>query len=69
MSIITRTDDPHADFDRWDAGQEKWLARLPRCSECGEPIQDDFFYLINDEPVCEECLNREYLKFRDDYID
>lgn len=64
---ITRTDDPHADFYRHDAAQEKWLARLPKCVECGEPIQDEYFYLINDEPVCEECLIREYRKERDYY--
>lgn len=63
-----RTDDPHADFDRHDAAQERWLSRLPRCVECGEPIQEEEFFLINDEPVCEECLNRNYRKRTEDYI-
>ena len=54
------TDDPLADFRRHDAQQEAKLERLPRCSECGEPIQDDYAYCINDEWICERCLDANY---------
>ena len=52
--------DPHADFLEHDADQERWLSTLPRCSECGEPIQDEYAYLFHDEWIHEECMEREY---------
>lgn len=51
------TDDPLADFDRWDAEQTAALERLPRCCECYEPIQDEVAYYINGEWVCEACMD------------
>lgn len=51
-----RTDDPIADFNRWDADQTEWLERLPVCSECGEHIQQEDAVCINGEWYCDECL-------------
>lgn len=62
------TDDPIADFNRHDAEQQRWLDSRPKCAECGEPIQDDHYFDINDEPVCEECLNFNYRKHTEDFI-
>lgn len=63
-----RTDDPVADFLRHDREQQAHLARLPKCCECGQPIQDEEAFIINGEWVCEECLMELY-KFRvDDFI-
>ena len=62
-----RTDDPIADFDRWDAEQAAYEARLPHCDYCGEPCYETY-YEINGEIICEECIE----KFRHDvdtYID
>lgn len=67
--VFFRTDDPVADFDRYDAEQVAELEKLPVCSQCNEPIQDDFFYEINDEVVCEECLNQNFRKNVEDYIE
>lgn len=50
------TDDPERDFAEWDAEREDWLKRLPRCSECDEYIQSDICYRINDELICEDCI-------------
>ena len=61
------TDDPIADFMAYDAEREAELERLPVCSCCEEPIQDDFFYEINDEAICEVCLNAYFKKRVDDY--
>lgn len=66
--MFCRTDDPFADFDRWDAEQQARLDKLPICAECGEPIQTDEYYEINDEPVCPECLKDNHRKWVDDYI-
>ena len=65
----TRTDDPVADAASWDRYQQAQLKRLPICAYCGEPIQDDKCYLINDELVCPECLVREHEKRTDDYVE
>ena len=63
------TDDPIADWDRHCAQEERELARLPRCSECDKPIQEDYAYCINDELICEECLNRNFRKEVEDYVE
>lgn len=41
------SDDPIADYDRYDAEQNKRLAKLPVCADCDYPIQDEFAYYIN----------------------
>lgn len=61
------TDDPIADFERHDAEQEAKLERLPECSECGHPIQDDYAYYINGEWICERCMKENYRRAVDDY--
>lgn len=56
-------------FAEHDAKQAQALAKLQVCAYCGEPIQDDFYYEINDEPICEECLKAHYRKSTDDFIE
>lgn len=63
------TDDPIADYDRWECEQQAKLDKLPHCDDCGQAIQDDHFYLINDMNICPECLNMNYLKWTCDFID
>lgn len=62
------SDDPLADFHKYDAQKEKQLDKLPRCSECDNPIQDDVYFLINDMPICSDCLNDNYKKRVDDFV-
>lgn len=50
------TDDPVADFDRYDAEQQRSLDKLPKCMECHEPIQQDDALYINDGYICDDCL-------------
>jgi formylmethanofuran dehydrogenase subunit E len=66
---IFGTDDPIADFERYDAEQQKKLSRLPRCCCCGEPIQDDFYFDLGDEIYCEECLKEQFRKSTEDWGD
>lgn len=66
---IYRSDDPAADFNRHDADQEAWIARRPVCCYCGEHIQHDHFFLINDEMICPDCLERHFRKDADDFCD
>lgn len=61
--------DPHADFDRWDTEQASYESKLPRCGECDEPIHTDYCYLINDVPICPDCLENSYRKCTEDLIE
>lgn len=61
------TDNPIADAERYTAKQEEALERLPKCSYCNNPIQDEYCYEINDELICEECLDLFYRKQVEDY--
>lgn len=63
------TDDPLLDFDRWDRTQSKRLKQLPVCADCGDAVQDDHYYLINDVVICPACMESGYRKDVDDYID
>lgn len=51
------SNDPLADFDKWDAEQNKQFANLPVCADCDNPIQDDSAYYINGEWICEDCMD------------
>lgn len=62
------TDDPVRDADRWVDAQEKELEKLPKCSECDEPIQEDCCYEFNDELICETCLRDYHRVDTDKYI-
>lgn len=69
MTEMFVTDDPHKDFDRWDAEQTAALEKMPVCSYCGEHIQDDYLYEINDEVICESCLEQNFRKNVEDYTE
>lgn len=54
--MLRITADPTADADRWDKEQSEWLNNLPVCVNCTQPIQDDYFFYINGNAYCEECV-------------
>ena len=62
------TDDPAADWDRHCAEQEAAVAKYPVCADCHEHITDEHLYEINDNLICQDCLDRYYKKWTDDYI-
>ena len=62
------SDNPALDFDRHDAAQQAELAKLPKCEYCGKTIQDDYYYEICDEVICEECLDNHFKKRTEDFI-
>ena len=61
------SDDPVRDYERYCAKQDRELDHLPTCYECGEKIQTDECYDINDELICPECLKNNHRKWVDDY--
>jgi formylmethanofuran dehydrogenase subunit E len=45
-------------YDRWkqhDAEQQAKLDKLPKCFECGEPIQDEYGYEFDKGFMCADC--------------
>ena len=69
MREMFYTDDPVKDYDRYDEEQTTQLQKLPVCSYCDEPIQDDYLYEFNDELICESCINEIFRKPVDDYVE
>jgi ribosomal protein L34E len=63
------SDDPIADYNRYEADQEERLDKLPKCDICGEPIQDDYLYDIYGDIFCEDCLKDKFRKNVEDYTD
>lgn len=62
------TDNPVADADRHDAEQQAELDRLPKCSYCNEPIQEEKLFDIEGELYCEEHAFELFRKDTEDYI-
>ena len=64
-----RTDDPVRDFERRDREQQRARRRFPICCECGERIQDEQFYELDEgKCVCPACLEENHRHWTDDYI-
>lgn len=58
-------------YDRWEqhqAEQDRAEEKLPECSECGEKVHNDYFYEINDEVICSDCLDSNHRKWVEDYV-
>lgn len=51
------TDDPVADFLRYDAELQARLDKLPKCENCGQPIQQDSAVQIDGCFYCDECID------------
>ena len=56
------SDDPLLDFDRHDRQQAKRLQQLPECDYCHKPIQDEHYFEINGDVMCERCLVDNFRK-------
>lgn len=63
-----RSDDPVRDFLMQDKEQAEREKRLPVCEECKSRIQDDFYWEIDGEILCEDCMNLRYRNYTEDYI-
>lgn len=51
----------------YEAEQEKELSKLPECSNCGEKIQTEKCYEINDELICLDCI-KEFERWTENYV-
>ena len=64
---MSYTDDPIQDFLNHDAEQTRRLEKLPKCSYCGKHIQNDYYYIIDDDNICPGCLDREFKVYNEEY--
>lgn len=44
-------------WERHDAEMEMRMESLPKCAECGEPIQQDMAVCIHGRWYCDSCLD------------
>lgn len=62
-------------YDLWEAHereQEKSLLRLPQCDNPGcrhGIIQDEHYFYIDGEILCQECMEDKYMFRTEDYCD
>lgn len=54
--------DNYSLWEQHDRDMERELERCPKCDCCGEYIQDEYLYLIDGEILCLDCLNDQYRK-------
>jgi formylmethanofuran dehydrogenase subunit E len=59
------TDNPVADFYRYDAELADEEELLPHCDYCGEPIYE-CYYDIDGDIVCKDCLDDNFKKWVDE---
>lgn len=55
-------------YELWRMNEDRLQAELetlPTCDYCGEYIQDDYYYEILGDNICEECLKRNFRKSND----
>lgn len=63
------SNDPIADFNRYDKEQQRELEKRPKCVLCGEHIQDDDCFVICNDIICEDCLNDNHRRSTEDFIE
>ena len=55
-----RYPDPLDDHRAWEAELARLEEQVPVCSYCGKPVAEDYYYEINDEVICAECLQQHF---------
>lgn len=56
-------------FNEYDAKKQREFERLPKCEYCGETIADEFFFDLDGDIICESCLNDNFRKAVEDYVE
>ena len=49
--------DNYSQWERHDAEQNRWFESLPKCSICGEPIQQDMAFHHDGIWICDSCIS------------
>lgn len=56
-------------FNKHYESQQLKLKKFPRCTNCGHYIQDDYYFEIDGDYFCEECMIENYRKDVGDYVE
>ena len=56
-------------WERYDRERERELEKFPLCDCCRERITDEHLYHIEGYIYCEKCLNEEFRKRTEDYME
>lgn len=56
-------------WERYERENEARLGRLPLCEKCKKRIQDEFYFYIEGEILCEECMQDKYMFNTEDYME
>lgn len=62
MSFPAWTDNPVADAESYQNYLDDRIRELPVCEDCGEHIQDEYYYEISGSVICQKCLD-DYKKW------
>jgi len=49
-------DDNYSLWRLMEREEERRMTLLPVCGYCGRPVQEDYYYRINDEIICPDCM-------------
>ena len=60
--VFRYTDDPVADAEAYYNELARLEEQVPVCSYCSMPVPEDYYYEINDEVICAECLDKHFRK-------
>lgn len=60
-------------YSQWEANElwkEKLRERLPVCEdhECGKQIDDDHYFMVDGEILCEACMICRYRRNTEDFV-
>ena len=57
--------DNYAVWAAHDEEMERNREKCPLCADCEEHIQDDYYFEVEGEILCEECMIARYRKSND----
>ena len=63
-----RNGDPLSDFARLDRAEQDYTESLPQCEKCGCAIDDDYYFEIECEILCESCMAERYRRRTEDFV-
>jgi len=52
--------DNYSQWEWQELQRERWLARCPKCSKCGEPIQEAVVLAVDGDDLCVDCINEKF---------
>lgn len=60
--VFRYTDDPVADAEAYYNELARLEEKVPVCDCCSQPVAEDYYYEINDEVICAECMDNHFRK-------